>query len=118
MHPSCLQVDKGNDSSESRQHHKTLLTMAATSLLSAAVTALALISPSSAFVPSPSNYVSIKSSLSMSNNDGEISTSTRRGFMDSLATTTAALAGASSIWLQPSPAMAYGLGKTNDKLAR
>lgn len=97
---------------------QTLLTMAATSLLSAAVTALALISPSSAFVPSPSNYVSIKSSLSMSNNDGEISTSTRRGFMDSLATTTAALAGASSIWLQPSPAMAYGLGKTNDKLAR
>ena len=54
----------------------------------------------------------------MSNNDGEISTKTRRGFMDSLATTTAALAGASSIWLQPSPAMAYGLGKTNDKLAR
>jgi len=37
--------------------------------------------------------------------------------MDSVATTSAAIAGFSSILLQPSPALAYGLGKANDKLA-
>ena len=53
----------------------------------------------------------------MSNGD-EMSTTSRRGFMDSVATTSAAIAGFSSILLQPSPALAYGLGKANDKLAR
>jgi hypothetical protein len=48
--------------------------------------------------------------------EGGASTS-RRGFMDELATATAAIAGASSVWMQPSPAMAYGLSKANDKLA-
>lgn len=38
--------------------------------------------------------------------------------MDNVATTAAAIAGASSVWMQPSPAMAYGLSKANDKLAR
>lgn len=49
--------------------------------------------------------------------DVEVTTTTRRGFMDNVATTTAAIAGASSVWMQPSPAMAYGLSKANDKLA-
>jgi len=90
--------------------------MPASSLLSAACAALAIATPSSAFVPSTSNYASIKSSLSMSD-ESEISTTTRRGFMDGVATATAAIAGASTVWMQPSPAMAYGLGKANDKLA-
>lgn len=50
-------------------------------------------------------------------NDGEVSTTSRRGFMDNLASATAVIAGASSVWMQPSPAMAYGLGKANDRLA-
>jgi hypothetical protein len=87
------------------------------SLLSAACAALVIASPSSAFVPSTSNYASVKSSLSMSKYV-ESTTTTRRGFMDNVATTTAAIAGASSVWMQPSPAMAYGLNKANDKLAR
>mmetsp|Transcript_4746 Transcript_4746/g.10451 ORF Transcript_4746/g.10451 Transcript_4746/m.10451 type:complete len:290 (+) Transcript_4746:43-912(+) len=87
--------------------------MAPTSLLSAACTALAVLSPASAFVPSHTNHASTKSSLSMSN-DAE---STRRGFMDSIVSTSAAIAGASSILLSPAPAMAYGLGKANDRLA-
>jgi len=47
-------------------------------------------------------------------NDGEVS---RRGFFDNMASTTAAIAGASSILMTPSPAMAYGLGKANDRLS-
>merc|ERR1712127_329920 len=47
----------------------------------------------------------------------EMSTTSRRGFMDSVATTSAAIAGFSSVLLQPSPVLAYGLGKANDKLA-
>jgi len=42
---------------------------------------------------------------------------TRRGFMDNLATATASVAGASSLLMIPSPAMAYGLGQANTKLA-
>ena len=72
-----------------------------------------------AFAPSINNHVSIKSSLSMShNNNDEISTTSRRGFFDNVATTTASIAGVASVFMQPSPAMAYGLGKANDKLAR
>ncbi|KAL3822083.1 hypothetical protein ACHAXA_000151 [Cyclostephanos tholiformis] len=86
------------------------------SILSAACTALVIVSQSSAFVPSPSNYVTIKSSLSLSK-DVESTTTTRRGFMDNAASATAVVAGASSVWMEPSPAMAYGLNKANDKLA-
>lgn len=96
--------------------HTTTATMMSP-LLSAACAALVIASPSSAFVPSTSNYASVKSSLSMSK-DVEVTTTTRRGFMDNVATTAAAIAGASSVWMQPSPAMAYGLSKANDKLAR
>lgn len=46
------------------------------------------------------------------------SATTRRGFMDSVASATAAIAGVSSALMSPAPAMAYGLGKANDKLAR
>lgn len=49
--------------------------------------------------------------------DGEISSTTRRGFMDNVASATAAIAGASSVLMTPSPAMAYGLNKANDRLA-
>ena len=91
--------------------------MTSASLLAAACTALAILSPSSAFAPSPRNHVSVKSSLSMST-DGEISTTSRRGFMENVASASAAIAGVSSVWMQPSPALAYGLGKANDKLAR
>ena len=87
------------------------------SILSAACAALVIVSPSSAFVPSPSNYVTVKSALSMTK-DVEITTKTRRGFMENVASATAVVAGASSVWMQPSPAMAYGLSKANDKLAR
>lgn len=87
------------------------------SILSAACAALVIVSPTSAFVPSPSNYVTVKSALSMSN-DVESTTTTRRVFMDNVASVTAVVAGASSVWMQPSPAMAYGLNKANDKLAR
>jgi len=37
--------------------------------------------------------------------------------MDTVATTTAAIAGASSVWMQPAPAMAFGLNKANERLA-
>lgn len=90
--------------------------MTASSLLSAACAALALLSPASAFVPSTIQNAKIaqSSALSMAN-DGEVS---RRGFFDNMASTTAAIAGASSILMTPSPAMAYGLGKANDRLSR
>eukprot|EP00581_Thalassiosira_minuscula_P013626 CAMPEP_0183724308 /NCGR_PEP_ID=MMETSP0737-20130205/17849_1 /TAXON_ID=385413 /ORGANISM="Thalassiosira miniscula, Strain CCMP1093" /LENGTH=292 /DNA_ID=CAMNT_0025954865 /DNA_START=64 /DNA_END=942 /DNA_ORIENTATION=+ len=87
-----------------------------TSLLSAACAALAIVSPASAFVPT-SSIASRQSSLSMVSKDGEISTSTRRGFFDNVASATAAIAGASTVLMNPSPAMAYGLNKANDRLA-
>lgn len=37
--------------------------------------------------------------------------------MENVATASVAFAGASSVWLTPSPALAYGLKKANDKLA-
>lgn len=92
--------------------------MAATSLLSAACATLAIISPSSAFITPPalaSKHVATASALSVSK-DSEIGI-TRRGLIDDVATATVAIAGASSAWIRPSPAMAYGLGKANDKLS-
>mmetsp|Transcript_18521 Transcript_18521/g.34072 ORF Transcript_18521/g.34072 Transcript_18521/m.34072 type:complete len:289 (+) Transcript_18521:45-911(+) len=86
--------------------------MAPTSFLSAACTALAILSPASAFAPS-ANHASRTSSLSMSK-DGE---TTRRGFMDNLASASVAIAGASSVLMTPAPAMAMGLNKVNTRLA-
>lgn len=37
--------------------------------------------------------------------------------MDTVATTTAVIAGASSMWMQPAPAMAFGINKANERLA-
>ncbi|KAL9191541.1 hypothetical protein ACHAXT_001247 [Thalassiosira profunda] len=87
-----------------------------TALLSAACAALAVLSPASAFVPSPARAAGSQSALSLSRDD-EIGTATRRGFLDNVATATAAIAGASSALMAPAPAMAYGLGKANDRLA-
>jgi len=53
----------------------------------------------------------------MASDDGEVGTTSRRGFMDNIASATATIAGASSLLMSPSPAMAYGLGKANDRLA-
>lgn len=89
--------------------------MAATSLLSAACAALAIASPSSAFVTPNADAARRPSSLAMSR-DAVDAGSTRRGFLDGVATATVAAAGASSAWLRPSPALAYGLGKANDRL--
>ena len=79
--------------------------------------ALAVLSPASAFVPSPARAAGSQSALSLSRDD-EVGTATRRGFLDNVATATAAIAGASSALMTPAPAMAYGLGKANDRLAR
>mmetsp|Transcript_17528 Transcript_17528/g.29626 ORF Transcript_17528/g.29626 Transcript_17528/m.29626 type:complete len:289 (-) Transcript_17528:63-929(-) len=81
--------------------------------LSAACILLANLSVSSAFAPAGgANRVS---SLSLQSNDSsEVS---RRGFMENLATASAVIAGASSAFVAPTPAMAYGLGKANDRLA-
>ncbi len=81
--------------------------------LSAACILLANLSVSSAFVPA--GRANHASSLSLQSNDSsEVS---RRGFMEGLATASAVVAGASSAFVAPTPAMAYGLNKANDKLA-
>ena len=87
-------------------------------VLSTAMATIFIASPSSAFVSYPNGYASVKSLRSMMSKDEEVITSTRRGFIDNVATATAAIAGASSVWMQPTPALAYGLSKANDKLAR
>ena len=79
---------------------------------SAACVLLANLTVSSAFVPA-GGRTNRASSLSLSNND-EVS---RRGFMENLATVSASVAGLSSALIAPTPAMAYGLGKANDRLA-
>jgi hypothetical protein len=38
--------------------------------------------------------------------------------MGSIASSTAAIAGISSAWMAPGPALAYGVKKANEKLAR
>ena len=81
--------------------------------LSAACILLANLSVSSAFVPA--GRANLATSLSLQTNDSsEVS---RRGFMENLATASAVIAGASSAVVAPTPAMAYGLNKANDKLA-
>ena len=73
------------------------------------------ISVASGFVSPPLGGHS--SALSMVNaGDEEVATSSRRRFIDSLSGGAAAVA--SSILFTPSPALAYGLGKANDKLKR
>jgi len=96
------------------------ITMAPSSLLSMACTSLAIVSPSFAFVLPQTGTAKCdpsKTSLTVSN-DGGISGTTRRGFMDNVASATAAIAGGSFLLTAPSPAIAYGLNKANDKLAR
>ena len=100
-------------SKASKEAHKTNSLTMVSSPLSAACILLANLSVSSAFVPAGrANRVS---SLSLQTNDS--SEVTRRGFMANVATATAVVAGASSTWVAPTPAMAYGLGKANDRLA-
>ena len=100
-------------SKASKEAHKTNSLTMVSSPLSAACILLANLSVSSAFVPAGrANRVS---SLSLQSNDS--SEVTRRGFMANVATATAVVAGASSTWVAPTPAMAYGLGKANDRLA-
>ncbi len=89
----------------------------APSLFSAACAALAITSPSAAFAPSAvysTKYTS--TSLSVVTNDGsEMGTTSRRGFIDNMASMSATVAG---IFMMPSPAMAYGIKKSNERLAR
>ena len=100
-------------SKASKEAHKTNSLTMVSSPLSATCILLANLSVSSAFVPAGrANRVS---SLSLQSNDS--SEVTRRGFMANVATATAVVAGASSTWVAPTPAMAYGLGKANDRLA-
>jgi len=90
---------------------------AALSLVLATCTALAILSPSSAFVPFPTNTGTLESrstTLCMSK-VGQISSTTRRGFMDNVAA--ASITVAPSLLMTPYPAMAYGLNKANEKLA-
>jgi len=90
-------------------HHKA-------TMMKYILAALAL-SPTLGFVPSSLIHApSSKLALSMTN-EVETSTSTpsRRRFIDNVTTGAAAIA--SSVLLAPSPAMAYGLGKANDKLS-
>lgn len=90
---------------------------ASTLVLLAAIATVFITSPASAFVSYPNNHACVQTLLSMSK-DNEVITSTRRGFIDHVSTTAAAIAGATSVWMQPTPALAYGLSKANDKLAR
>lgn len=92
-----------------------------TSFLSAAFAALAILAPSSyAFVvpTSASKYDIAVSSKTSNDIESSSTTTNRRGFMNNVASATAAIAGVSSVWMKPSPAMAYGLDKANSKLAR
>lgn len=83
--------------------------MAPSLTTSAVACALAIFLPSStAFAPSP--VARYSSSMS--------ATSDRRGFMGSVASATAAITGVSSAWITPGPALAYGVKKANEKLAR
>lgn len=89
----------------------------APSVYSAVACALAILAPSAtAFAPSASHAQrSFSSSLSVANEGSDVS---RRGFMENMASATASIAGVSSVWMTPSPALAYGLKKANEKLAR
>lgn len=83
----------------------------APSIISAAACALAIFAPSStAFAPVSTHAARHVTSLS--------ATTDRRGFMSNVASATAAIAGVSSAWFTPGPALAYGVKKANEKLAR
>ncbi|KAL3783094.1 hypothetical protein ACHAWO_011023 [Cyclotella atomus] len=83
----------------------------APSIISAAACALAIFAPSSeAFVP-VSTHAARHDVSSLS------ATTDRRGFMSNVASASAAVAGVSSAWMTPGPALAYGLKKANEKLA-
>lgn len=85
-------------------------------LLTAAACALALFIPSStAFAPSSTYNTHRHADSSLS---ATTTTSDRRGFMSNVASATAAVAGVSSAWMSPGPALAYGVNKANEKLAR
>lgn len=84
----------------------------APSIITAAACALAIFAPSSeAFVP-VSTHAARHDVSSLS------ATTDRRGFMSNVASASAAVAGVSSAWMTPGPALAYGLKKANEKLAR
>mmetsp|Transcript_16906 Transcript_16906/g.35398 ORF Transcript_16906/g.35398 Transcript_16906/m.35398 type:complete len:296 (+) Transcript_16906:152-1039(+) len=87
-------------------------------LLSTACVAIALVSPSSAFVPT-SRHSTPQTALYLFDDKAKSDvTSTRRGFFDSVALTSLSIAGASAALLTtPAPALAYGLKKANDRLA-
>lgn len=89
--------------------------MVSYSILSTACIVIANLSVSSAFAPAAGGVNRIISSVSLQSNDN--SEVTRRGFVENLATASAVIAGASSAWMAPTPAMAYGLNKANDRLA-
>lgn len=83
----------------------------APSIISAAACALAIFAPTStAFAPAVTHTARDATSLS--------ATTDRRGFMGNVASATAAVAGISSAWMTPGPALAYGVKKANEKLAR
>jgi hypothetical protein len=81
--------------------------------LSAACILLANLSVSSAFAPAGRGANRASSLFLQTKDSSEV---TRRGFMENLVTASAVVAGASSAWVAPTPAMAYGLSKANDKL--
>ncbi|KAL7501757.1 hypothetical protein ACHAWX_000346 [Stephanocyclus meneghinianus] len=97
----------------------------APSMMSAAAFALAIFSPSTTgFAPvtphtTRGNFFSSSSLPAINEKSGseDDATTTRRGFMDNIVSATAAIAGVSSVWMVPSPALAYGLKKANEKLA-
>jgi len=87
-------------------------------LLSTACVAIALVSPSSAFVPTSRHYTPQTALYLFDDKAKSEVTSTRRGFFDSVASTSLSIAGASAALLTtPAPALAYGLKKANDRLA-
>jgi tRNA(Ile2) C34 agmatinyltransferase TiaS len=97
----------------------------APSMISAAAFALAILSPSTIgfapVTPHTTRGNSFSSSLLPAINEKSRSddvATTRRGFMDNIVSASVAIAGVSSVWMAPSPALAYGLKKANEKLAR
>ena len=88
----------------------------APALLTVAACALAFLAPpSTAFAPSSAHNTHRHAPSSLS---ATTTTSDRRGFISNVASTTAAVAGVSSAWMGPGPALAYGVNKANEKLAR
>lgn len=84
----------------------------APSIISAAACALAIFAPTSTAFAPVATHTARCDATSLS------ATTDRRGFMGNVASATAAIAGVSSAWLTPGPALAYGVKKANEKLAR